>query len=119
MASESACSVGVTATPGKRTRVSGTRSSLHRPGPAVCECVQDPASARVSLDEFTSALTHDAVGLEGRGPARRGRPSLQDVRGRSTVRDRDLPRTCGASQNLWLAARAEGIGVGQYSAMGP
>ncbi|MDW7654775.1 MAG: hypothetical protein SCG74_05340 [Nitrospiraceae bacterium] len=48
-----------------------------------------------------------------------GRPSLQDVRGRSTVRDTDLPRMCGASQNLWLAARAEGIGVGQYPAMGP
>ncbi|MBP0129756.1 MAG: hypothetical protein ITD35_07770 [Nitrospira sp.] len=48
-----------------------------------------------------------------------GRPSLQDVRGRSMVRNTDLPRMCGASQNLWLAARAEGIGVGQYSAMGP
>ena len=88
-------------------------------GAAVCECVQDPASAMFSLDEFTSALTHDSVGFEGRGPARRGRPPLQNVRGRSTVRDTDLPRMCGASQNLWLAARAEGIGVGQYAAMGP
>lgn len=34
------------------------------------------------------------------------------VLGRSTVRDTDLYSTCCAIQNLWLAARAEGIGVG-------
>ena len=35
--------------------------------------------------------------------------------GRSTVRDTDLYSTCCAIQNLWLAARAEGIGVGWVS----
>jgi len=41
-----------------------------------------------------------------RGPA---------VLGRNTVRDTDLYSTCCAIQNLWLAARAEGIGVGWVS----
>ena len=39
----------------------------------------------------------------------------RDVLGRSTVRDTDLYSTCCAIQNLWLAARAEGIGVGWVS----
>ncbi len=37
------------------------------------------------------------------------------VLGRSTVREADLYSTCCAIQNLWLAARAEGIGVGWVS----
>lgn len=37
------------------------------------------------------------------------------VLGRSTVRDTDLYSTCCAIQNLWLAARTEGIGVGWVS----
>jgi 5,6-dimethylbenzimidazole synthase len=37
------------------------------------------------------------------------------VLGRSMVRDTDLYSTCCAVQNLWLAARAEGIGVGWVS----
>ncbi|MEW6544999.1 MAG: 5,6-dimethylbenzimidazole synthase [Nitrospirota bacterium] len=37
------------------------------------------------------------------------------VLGRDTVPDTDLYSTCCAIQNLWLAARAEGIGVGWVS----
>jgi 5,6-dimethylbenzimidazole synthase len=37
------------------------------------------------------------------------------VLGRNTVLDADLFSTCLAVQNLWLAARAEGIGVGWVS----
>jgi len=37
------------------------------------------------------------------------------VLGRVTVRDTDLYSTCCAIQNLWLAARVEGIGVGWVS----
>ncbi len=37
------------------------------------------------------------------------------VLGRSTVPETDLYSTCCAIQNLWLAARAEGIGVGWVS----
>ena len=37
------------------------------------------------------------------------------VLGRHTIKDTDLYSTCCAIQNLWLAARAEGIGVGWVS----
>ena len=37
------------------------------------------------------------------------------VLGRNTVIDTDLYSTCCAVQNLWLAARAEGVGVGWVS----
>ncbi|MBI5814141.1 MAG: 5,6-dimethylbenzimidazole synthase [Nitrospinae bacterium] len=41
------------------------------------------------------------------------------VLGRNTIRDTDLYSTCAAIQNLWLAARAEGIGVGWVSILKP
>lgn len=37
------------------------------------------------------------------------------VLGRNTIRQTDVYSTCCAVQNLWLAARAEGIGVGWVS----
>ncbi len=43
---------------------------------------------------------------------KRGGPS---VLGRATVPETDLYSTCCAIQNLWLAARAEGVGVGWVS----
>ncbi|GGA49028.1 5,6-dimethylbenzimidazole synthase [Dyella nitratireducens] len=41
------------------------------------------------------------------------------VLGRNTMLDTDLFSTCLAVQNLWLAARAEGIGVGWVSIVEP
>jgi 5,6-dimethylbenzimidazole synthase len=41
------------------------------------------------------------------------------VLGRHTVRETDVYSTCCAIQNLWLAARAEGIGVGWVSIFDP
>jgi 5,6-dimethylbenzimidazole synthase len=41
------------------------------------------------------------------------------VLGRSTMLETDLFSTCLAVQNLWLAARAEGIGVGWVSIVDP
>jgi nicotinate-nucleotide--dimethylbenzimidazole phosphoribosyltransferase len=38
-----------------------------------------------------------------------------EILGRHTIRDTDLYSTCLAIENLWLAARAEGIGVGWVS----
>lgn len=38
-----------------------------------------------------------------------------NVLGRSTIIDTDLYSTCCAIQNLWLAARVEGVGVGWVS----
>lgn len=48
-------------------------------------------------------------------PARGG----PHVLGRSAVRDTDVYSTCCAIQNFWLAARAEGIGVGWVSIVQP
>ncbi len=39
--------------------------------------------------------------------------------GRNTIRDTDIYSTCAAVQNIWLAARAEGIGVGWVSILEP
>jgi 5,6-dimethylbenzimidazole synthase len=47
---------------------------------------------------------------------RRGGPH---VLGRNTVLETDLFSVCLAVQNLWLAARAEGIGVGWVSILDP
>lgn len=42
-----------------------------------------------------------------------------NVLGRNTMRDTDVYSTCCAIQNLWLAARAEGLGVGWVSILEP
>jgi 5,6-dimethylbenzimidazole synthase len=39
--------------------------------------------------------------------------------GRNTIYDTDVYSTCTAIQNLWLAARAEGVGVGWVSILKP
>ena len=44
-----------------------------------------------------------------------GQQSSARIIGRNTVIDTDLYSTCCAVQNLWLAARVEGIGVGWVS----
>ncbi len=41
------------------------------------------------------------------------------VLGRNTVLDADLFSTCLAVENLWLAARTEGLGVGWVSILDP
>jgi 5,6-dimethylbenzimidazole synthase len=41
------------------------------------------------------------------------------VIGRNTMKDTDIYSTCGAVQNLWLAARAEGVGMGWVSILEP
>jgi 5,6-dimethylbenzimidazole synthase len=41
------------------------------------------------------------------------------VLGRNTILDADLLSTCLAVENLWLAARAEGLGVGWVSILDP
>ena len=48
---------------------------------------------------------------------REGRP--EQVLGRATMHDTDLYSTACAVQNLWLAARAEGLGVGWVSFFRP
>ena len=41
------------------------------------------------------------------------------VLGRNTIRETDVYSTCCAIQNLWLAARVEGLGVGWVSILEP
>lgn len=48
----------------------------------------------------------------------RGDPAVE-VLGRHTIRDTDLYSTACAIQNLWLGARAEGVGVGWVSFFRP
>jgi 5,6-dimethylbenzimidazole synthase len=48
-------------------------------------------------------------------PARNG----PHVLGRNSIRETDVYSTCCAIQNLWLAARAEGVGVGWVSIFDP
>ncbi len=43
----------------------------------------------------------------------------REVLGRRTIRDTDLYSTCLAIENFWLAARAEGVGVGWVSLYRP
>lgn len=47
----------------------------------------------------------------GRDPTGSGGPVI----GRNTIRETDIYSTCCAVENLWLAARAEGLGVGWVS----
>lgn len=47
------------------------------------------------------------------------RSRASPVLGRNTMLDADLYSTCCAVQNLWLAARAEGVGVGWVSIIEP
>jgi 5,6-dimethylbenzimidazole synthase/cob(I)alamin adenosyltransferase len=67
---------------------------------------------RLKLEGILDAAVNVAVVCDRQrhGPA---------VIGRATMRDADLYSTCGAIQNLWLAARAEGLGVGWVSILEP
>jgi 5,6-dimethylbenzimidazole synthase len=47
------------------------------------------------------------------------RSRADPVLGRNTIIDTDLYSTCCAVQNLWLASRAEGVGVGWLSILRP
>jgi 5,6-dimethylbenzimidazole synthase len=47
------------------------------------------------------------------------RARADPVLGRNTMLDTDIYSTCCAVQNLWLASRAEGVGVGWVSILRP
>jgi 5,6-dimethylbenzimidazole synthase len=76
------------------------------------------AGARRSLYESLklAGILEAPVGLGVTCDRSRGGPA---VLGRNTVPETDLYSTCCAIQNLWLAARAEGIGVGWVSILDP
>lgn len=68
--------------------------------------------ARMKLEGICEAPLNVCVTCD---PTRNG----PHVLGRNTIRETDVYSTCCAIQNLWLAARAEGIGVGWVSILDP
>jgi 5,6-dimethylbenzimidazole synthase len=97
--------------------------------------IRNPATKRAVKDLFIDANTKASARYAGAKGALYRRLKLEGIEeapinlcvtcsrrrggssvlGRSTVRATDLYSTCCAVQNLWLAARAEGIGVGWVS----
>ena len=82
-----------------------------------CAASRQPGQRRALYDSLKlEGILQSPVNLavtcdrERKGPA---------VLGRNTMPETDLYSTCCAIQNLWLAARAEGIGVGWVSILDP
>ena len=69
--------------------------------------------ARAFLDQKVEGVLEAPVGLVRRAACRR--PRATEVLGRATIPATDLYSTACAIQNLWLTARAEGLGVGWVS----
>lgn len=76
----------------------------------------DPAAARQLLDLQLEGIREAPVGVvvccDRRAPA-------AGILGRATFRDADIWSCMCAIQNLWLAARAEGLGVGWVTLFPP
>jgi nicotinate-nucleotide--dimethylbenzimidazole phosphoribosyltransferase len=70
------------------------------------------ARAREFLDLKVEGIREAPIGLLVCCDRDSGGP---EVLGRHTIRDTDIYSTCCAIQNFWLAARAEGVGVGWVS----
>jgi 5,6-dimethylbenzimidazole synthase len=68
--------------------------------------------SRLKLEGILEAPVNLCVTCD---PSRNG----PHVLGRNTIRETDVYSTCCAIQNLWLAARSEGIGVGWVSIFEP
>jgi len=68
--------------------------------------------SRLKLEGILEAPVNICVTCD---PTRNG----PHVLGRHTIRETDVYSTCCAIQNLWLAARVEGIGVGWVSILDP
>jgi 5,6-dimethylbenzimidazole synthase len=68
--------------------------------------------SRLKLEGILEAPVNLCVTCD---PSRNG----PNVLGRNTIRETDVYSTCCAVQNLWLAARSEGIGVGWVSIFEP
>jgi 5,6-dimethylbenzimidazole synthase len=77
--------------------------------------IEDPARRelypKLKLEGILEAPLNIAVTCDGRRDA-------PFVLGRAPMPETDLFSTCLAIQNLWLAARAEGVGVGWVSILG-
>jgi 5,6-dimethylbenzimidazole synthase len=79
---------------------------------AVFEGQRRELYSRLKLEGILEAPVNLCVTCD---PSRNG----PHVLGRNTIRETDVYSTCCAIQNLWLAARSEGIGVGWVSIVEP
>jgi 5,6-dimethylbenzimidazole synthase len=79
---------------------------------AVFEGDQRELYSRLKLEGILEAPLNVCITCD---PTRNG----PHILGRHTIRETDVYSTCCAVQNLWLAARAEGIGVGWVSIFDP
>jgi 5,6-dimethylbenzimidazole synthase len=76
----------------------------------------DPERKELFLSLKLEGILESALNLCVTCDRSRGGPH---VLGRSSILETDLYSTCCAVQNLWLAARTEGIGVGWVSILDP
>ncbi len=93
----------------------GVREAFLRERARASEFYEEPRRSQflaLKLEGIVEAPVNLCVTCD---PARGG----AHVLGRSAVPETDIYSTCCAVQNLWLAARAEGIGVGWVSIVQP
>jgi 5,6-dimethylbenzimidazole synthase len=81
-----------------------------------CARLYDDARRELYLSLKLEGILESALNLCVTCDRSRGGPN---VLGRGTILETDLYSTCCAIQNLWLAGRAEGIGVGWVSILDP
>lgn len=84
----------------------------NREGTQVFEGERRELYSRMKLEGILEAPVNLCITCD---PTRNG----PQVLGRNTIRETDVYSTCCAIQNLWLAARAEGLGVGWVSIFDP
>ena len=95
-----------------KKRVKNLFEQANEAAAQVFEGVRKEVYSRLKLEGILEAPVNICVTCD---PTRNG----PHVLGRHTIRETDIYSTCCAIQNLWLAARVEGIGVGWVSILDP
>ena len=95
-----------------RQRVKNLFEQANKEAAQVFEGERRELYSRLKLEGILEAPVNICVTCD---PTRNG----PHVLGRHTIRETDVYSTCCAIQNLWLAARVEGIGVGWVSILDP
>jgi 5,6-dimethylbenzimidazole synthase len=102
----------VVRSPEVKERVKALFECVNTAAEAVFEGERRKMYSRLKLEGISEAPVNLCVTCE---PTRNG----PHVLGRHTIPETDVYSTCCAVQNLWLAARAEGVGVGWVSIFEP
>jgi len=95
-----------------KRRVKNLFEQANKEAAKVFEGERKELYSRLKLEGILEAPVNICVTCD---PTRNG----PHVLGRHTIRETDVYSTCCAIQNLWLAARVEGIGVGWVSILDP